>query len=311
MEIKKVLTELDIGMSNIEVEGEVTYTETPENRKGISKKTKKPYDFWVQRIFVDDGTGNIECSISVKDENDGITKGVVARVKGKLGEWQDNRNIQGKLIAISKGDRVTDVQQERAEGYFEEKAKIERLADKVKGKGDEIIQEELKPSDARPINHPQINKNNGYQSKDNYWQDKLGWEKHIWKLNRAGMSRSNGVQYAKDMVDIFLKNNVIKPKENEIMKHFWVFAGSFGKYIFNGEKPENGNGNGDGDGKGKKKVGLLHNDREPLEVIDKDAAFPDEVREEIEEAVNKREKEEKAGSSYDNAIPFRGKAKAN
>ena len=68
---------------------------------------------------------------------------------------------------------------------------------------------------------------------------------------------------------------------------------------------------GDGDGDGKKKVSLLHEKREPLEVIDKEAAFPDEVREEIEEAVNKREKEEKAGSSYNSAIPFRGKAKAN
>lgn len=229
-------------MSNIEIEGKVTYAEAPEHRVGDSKKTKKPYDFWSQTIHVDDGTGAIECSISVEGENDGIVKGVVARVKGKLTEWQGVRKIQGKLIAISKGDKVTDVQQERAEGYFKEKAKIDRLANEAEGKGDEVIQEELKSSDAKPTNHPRRVNNNNYQSKENYWQDKHEWDKYTWKYNRAGMSRSNGVQYAKDMVDIFLKHKIIKPNKEEIMLKFWELAGEFGKYIFNGEKPGIGKG---------------------------------------------------------------------
>ena len=65
----KGIDNLDIGISNIEIEGEVTYTEIPEHREGESPKAKgSHYDFWSQRIFIDDGTGNIECSISVKDK---------------------------------------------------------------------------------------------------------------------------------------------------------------------------------------------------------------------------------------------------
>ena len=296
MEIKKVLTELDIGMSNISVEGEVTYTETPENRKGVSKKTNKPYDFWSQRIFIDDGTGSIECSISVKDENDGIEKGVIARVKGKLGEWQENRNIQGKLLGISKGGKETDVQQERAEQYFEEKAKIERLADKVE-------KPKENPSDTPTSKQSgNIKNNNGYYNRENYWEDKHEWDKHTWKYNRAGMSRSNGVNYAKDMIDILLKHKIIEPKENEVMTYFWGLVGEFGRYIFGGEKPDNG--------KPKEKKGLLRDDRQPLKIIDEDAPFPGEPSkeeiDEVESAVNKKEK----GSSYDNALPFEGKKKA-
>ena len=279
MEVKKVLTELDIGMSNITIEGEVTYTEVPEHR--ISPPdAKKEYDFWSQFIVIDDGTGKIGCSISVNDEDDGMVKGVMARVKGKLKEWQGKRKIQGKLIAISKGDKVTDVQQERAEQYFENKAK--------EGKKEEV----------KVVN---VNKgnNNGYQAKEKYWQNKHEWEKHTWRFNRAGMSRSNGVNYAKDMIDILLKHKIIKPKENEVMTYFWGLVGEFGRYIFNGERPDNGNG---------KKKSILRDNHEPLEKISDEPLFP---AEEIENAVNEIEKaEEKDGSSPDKARPFKGKRKS-
>jgi len=271
----KGIDNLDIGMSNIEIEGEVTYTEIPEHREGESPKAKGGhYDFWSQRIFIDDGTGNIECSISVKDENDGIIKGVVARVKGKLTEWQGKRKIQGKLIAISKGDKTTDVQQERAEEYFEEKAKIDRLANKVKGKDDEQITKE----------------------------NKLDWSKHpkeIPILDPVKPKPENSVWEAKDLriarecaVKAVTELTVAKIITG---KQFFPFANTIVKYIYNGKV------------NGKEKKSILRDDRRPLEIISEDQLFPDEVREEIENAVNEKEKEKE--NSYHNAIPFKGKRK--
>ena len=127
----KGIDNLDVGMSNIEIEGEVVYSDPPENKKGISEKTNKPYDFWSQWIVIQDDTGKMGCSVTIEKEEYKLEKGVVARVKGKLKEWKGKRKIEGKLVAISKGDRVVDVQQERAEEYFEEKAKEEKKGEKV------------------------------------------------------------------------------------------------------------------------------------------------------------------------------------
>ena len=278
MDIKEVLTKLDIGMSNIEIEGKVTYTEVPEHREGESKKAKGGhYDFWSQTIHIDDDTGAIECSISVKDENDGIEKGVVARVKGKLAEWQGVRKIQGKLIAISKGDRVIDVQQERAEEYFEEKAKEEKIETEQAGK---VIQAKA-----------------GLFKPDN----------NVWEAKDLRIARECAVKAVTELACAGL----LKGKE------FFPFANTIVKYIYNGKV------------NGKKKKSILRNDREPLEIIDDDAPFPVE---EIENAVNEKEKnpvwitkikkeempskavmvklEKEEGSSYNNALPFKGKRKA-
>jgi len=128
VDIKTVL-ELEPGVSNIGIEGEVTYAMTPRNVTGDNEKGH--YDFWSQFIVIEDETGKIGCSISIEKEEYKLVKGVVARVKGKLEEYKNKngetvRKLKGKLIAISKGDKVTDVQQERAEGYFEEKAKEDK-----------------------------------------------------------------------------------------------------------------------------------------------------------------------------------------
>ena len=117
---------LDVGMSNIEIEGEVTYTMTPRLVEGDNDKGH--YEFYSQFVVIADETGKIGCGISIEKEEHKLAKGVIARVKGKLEEYKDKkgqmvRKIQGKLVAISKGDKVTDVQQEVAEGYFEEKGK--------------------------------------------------------------------------------------------------------------------------------------------------------------------------------------------
>jgi len=250
----KGIDNLDIGMSNIEIEGKVTYTEIPEHREGESPKAKGGhYDFWSQRIFIDDGTGNIECNISVKDENDGIIKGVVARVKGKLTEWQGKRTIQGKLIAISKGDKVTDVQQERAEEYFEEKAKEEKT--KVA-----IVKEEK----AIPV--------------------KAKVDNNVWEEKDLRIARECAVKAVTELTVAKIITG----------KQFFPFANTIVKYIYNGKV------------NGKEKKSILRNDREPLEIINDDAPFP---AEEIENAVNEKEKREEE-NSYHKAIPFKGKRKA-
>lgn len=247
------IDELDIGMSNIEIEGEVTYTEVPEHREGVSKKGKKePYNFWSQFIVVDDGTGKMGCNVSVKDEDDGLTKGVIARVKGKLKEWEGKRSIQGKLIAISKGDKVTDVQQERAEEYFDEKAKEEK--------------KEAKPvAVAKPVSKP---------------------ENNVWEEKDLRIARECAIKAVTELVCAKIMKN----------KDFFNFADSLVKYIYNGNND-------------KPKIIKEHG---KLEVKDENALFPGEepTKEElagVEKAVNEKEE---AGSSIDNALPFKGKKKA-
>ena len=125
MEIKGI-DNLDVGMSNIEIEGEVAFEMSPKHIEGDNERGH--YDFYSQFVVIDDGTGKIGCGVSIEKEEYRLKKGVVARIKGKLEEYKDKKGemvkkLQGKLIAISKGDEITDVQQEVAEGYFEEKGK--------------------------------------------------------------------------------------------------------------------------------------------------------------------------------------------
>jgi len=274
---------LDVGMSNIEIEGEVVYTDQPENKKGISKKTNKPYDFWSQWVVIQDDTGKIGCSVSIDKEEYKLDKGVVARVKGKLKEWKGKRKIEGKLVAISKGDRVTDVQQEVAEEYFEKKAKEEKPPER--GYGEYQAEEKDKEESVKPYLYPQLPLQIKVKEKDN-----------VWEAKDLRIARECAIKAVTELV----ANKIMESKD------FFVFANTIVKYIYNGKV---NNGNGDGDG--KKKVGLLHDKREPLEVIDKDKPFPGEPTkeelDEVERAVN--EKEDIPGSSINNAIPFRGKAK--
>jgi len=270
---------LDIGMNNIEIEGEVTYAMMPRNVTGDNEKGH--YDFWSQFVVINDGTGKIGCSVSIEKEEYKLRKEVVARVKGKLEEYKNKdgemvRKIKGKLIAISKGDSVTDVQQEMAEEYFEEKAKEEKKVDPsfVGEKVQEVILN-------RVVEKP-IDKNN------------------VWEIKDLRIARECAIKAVTELV----ANKIMESKD------FFVFANTIVKYIYNGKV---NNGNGDGDGKGKKKVSLLHDNREPLKVKDETKPFPGEPTKEeldkVERAVNK--KEGKPGSSINNAIPFRGKAKAN
>jgi len=250
MKINTVLTEMDIGVSNIEIEGEVVYTDQPERKIGEGKQGH--YDFWSQWIVIQDDTGKIGCSVSLDKEEYKLDKGVVARVKGKLKEWKGKRKIEGKLIAISKGDRVTDVQQEVAEEYFEEKGK-------------EAKEEKVVPIKAEPVKAVTKPDNN------------------VWEEKDLRIARECAVKAVTELVC----KGVMEGKS------FFSFANTIVKYIYNGKVVN----------------GILRNNREPLEIIDEDAAFPDEVRKEIEKAVDKAEEEEQ-GNSYNNALPFTGKKKA-
>ena len=74
---------------------------------------------------------------------------------------------------------------------------------------------------------------------------------------------------------------------------FFHFANTIVKYIYNGKV------------NGKEKKSILHDNRQPLEVISEEPLFP---AEEIENAVNEREKEEQG--SFDNPIKTKLKRKA-
>ena len=255
MNIKTVLTQIDVGVSNIEIEGEVTYTMAPRFVEGDNDKGH--YEFYSQFVVIEDETGKIGCSITIEKEEYKLEKGIVARVKGKLEEYKDKKGqmvkkIQGKLVAISKGDRVVDVQQERAEEYFEKKAKEEKSKEVI------VKEEKVIPVKAKV-------------------------EESVWEAKDLRIARECAVKAVTELACAKL----IEGKE------FFPFANTIVKYIYNGKV------------NGKEKKSILRNDREPLEIISEDAPFPVE---EIEEAVNEKEKEEE--NSFKKAILFRGKRKA-
>jgi len=111
------IANLDVGMSNIEIEGKVTYAKTPRHIEGDNERGH--YDFYSQFVVIDDGTGKIGCNVSIEKEEYRLEKDVVARVKGKLEEYKDKngemqKSLKGKLIGISKGGKTTDVRQPKS-----------------------------------------------------------------------------------------------------------------------------------------------------------------------------------------------------
>lgn len=136
MNIKTVLEEIDVGVSNIEIEGKVTYEKSPRNITGDNERGH--FDFWSQFVVIEDSTGKIGCNVSIEKEEYRLKKGVIARVKGKLESYKDKngevqKSLKGKLIGISEGGKTTDVELEVAEEYFDKKAKEEekvKLAEK-------------------------------------------------------------------------------------------------------------------------------------------------------------------------------------
>jgi len=261
---------LDVGMSNIEIEGKVTYVKAPRHIEGDNDKGH--YDFYSQFIVIDDGTGKIGCNVSIEKEAHCLKKDIVARVKGKLEEYKDKnsevrKSLKGKLIAISQGNKITDVQQEVAEEYFDEKAKEEKTA---------LVTKPMAKVDNK-----------------------------VWEEKDLRIARECAIKAVTELACA----KIMKSKD------FFNFANTIVKYIYNGQtdkpktkaKPKPAT-------KGEKLALARHiaeGKKGKLEVKDKDAPFPGEITkkelEEIENAVNEKEE---PGSSYNNPIPFKGKAKA-
>ncbi|MBA7575704.1 hypothetical protein ES708_17540 [subsurface metagenome] len=109
------LKDLDIGMSNIEISGEVTYANDPRNFKGDSKG--RHYDFWSQYIAVEDETDSIGCNITIKNEEAALFEGDQVTIKGKLTEFEDkDGNMQRKLNGRIKRTREEKAREEENRG---------------------------------------------------------------------------------------------------------------------------------------------------------------------------------------------------
>lgn len=256
------INNLDVGMSNIEIEGEVTYTMAPRFVEGDNEKGH--YEFYSQFVVIEDETGKIGCSITIEKEEYKLEKGVIARVKGKLEEYKDKKGqmvkkIQGKLVGISKGGKVTDVQQEVAEEFFEEK-RTEAMKNQIIKENK--LTEKIK---ANQITSEPIDKND------------------IWEAKDLRIARECAVKAVTELAVAKIITGT----------DFFHFANTIVKYIYNGKV------------NGKEKKSILHDNRQPLEVISEEPLFP---AEEIENAVNEREKEEQG--SFDNPIKTKLKRKA-
>lgn len=143
MKIKN-LENLDAGISGIEIEGDVVYTQEPKNKKGTRKDGKK-YDFWSSFIVLEDDTGTMGCSITVK-EGDTIEEDDHLKVKGKLNEYEDDA---GEVQRVLNGRIVKDREKKGATGEKANNGKdkdlhIARMC-AVKGAIEMITADKIKP----------------------------------------------------------------------------------------------------------------------------------------------------------------------
>lgn len=100
---------LDMGVSGIRIEGNVTYANPPRNVTGEGKQGH--YDFWSQFIRVDDGSDGLGCSISRKKDEDGFEVGDHVSVLGKLAEYKNKRD--GSIQQILNGQVVKNKEEKK------------------------------------------------------------------------------------------------------------------------------------------------------------------------------------------------------
>ena len=151
MDISKV-KELDVGMSNIEIKGEVATALDPKNWIGDSKG--RHYNFWSQFVVLEDETDSISCSVTIKNEEDTLFEGDQVTIKGKLEEYEDrDRNMQRKISGRVKRTREEKTREEKKEATGSEKANngkedkdlhIARMC-ALKGAIEMIIADKIKP----------------------------------------------------------------------------------------------------------------------------------------------------------------------
>jgi len=158
--------------------------------------------FYSQFLMMkDDSCGEDEklaAEITFNNESEFIENDMDIVIKGQVSEYNGNLYYRGKVI-----ERIINQEQEKV--------------DKV-----------MKT----------ISNNYSNNSKNTYWENKFEWEKEVWKFNRAGMSRSNGVQFAVNFMKMLVGNKVIElagAEEAEIM--LWKYIKDLGRYIYEGKKP--------------------------------------------------------------------------
>jgi len=276
------IANLDTGMSNIEIEGKVTYAKAPRHIEGDNERGH--YDFYSQFVYIEDDSGKIGCDISINKEEYKLEQGVVARVKGKLDEYQGTKKIKGKLIAISKGKQETDVQLAVAKEFFDDKAK--------ESIGRQIVETET-PS------------NNVWEAKDLRIARECA-VKAVTELVCAKIMKSKDFFNFADSIVKYIYNGAEKEatKEEKL-----VLARHIAEEKEEQAKPD----------RKATKADRIKQARDLVEAPGKlelkeghtglleDEELTDEELAEIENAVDEKEE---PGSSYNNAHPYKGKKKA-
>jgi len=281
MKIKDI-QKLDAGISNIELEGKVNYVKSPRHLEGNNQKGH--YSFWSQFVVIEDDTGKIGCNINLTDEKFQLKKEDVVKVKGKVDEYEDKNGEKQKILRAS---LLTKNQ------FFDKKSnEIETSVESQPYAFNEL--EKKDPMYKKPSNLPE----RGHSQTDN-----------IWEKKDLRIARECAVKAVTDLVC------------NKIMdsKHFFSFADTIVKYIYNGAEPiknplekhlqkkkdgtaEDGTAE-DGTAEDKLEV---KNEEVDLEVADEDLPQDDEkvIKKKVEKAVKILKGKGKPGSSYDNPIPF-------
>lgn len=105
----KGIKNLDKGVSNIEISGEVTYALEPKNWIGTSKG--RNYNFFSQFVAVEDDSDSIGCNVTFRKEEQRLEEGNVVTLKGKVDEYTDN---DGNLVKSFNGHRIIRDKEKKA-----------------------------------------------------------------------------------------------------------------------------------------------------------------------------------------------------
>lgn len=97
MKIAK-LKELDVGVSGVQISGDVTYAKLAKNWQGT--KNGRAYNFWSQFVAIEDSNGSIGCNITFPKEENSLEEGATnITIKGKVDEYTDNNGEVQKSIS--------------------------------------------------------------------------------------------------------------------------------------------------------------------------------------------------------------------
>lgn len=122
MKISQIIT-LPVGRTGLSCEGTVVSCQPARNVAGISPPEKggKPYNFWTQKLFIEDDTGKIGIEVGI-EANRPIPEGSHIRIdKGVLDNYNGQLNLRKCKLAKPVAAGPSPAMKKEVEPVYDEK----------------------------------------------------------------------------------------------------------------------------------------------------------------------------------------------